>query len=346
MSLSHQHRPAAPQSETPVVTGPMDQGPSNQSVLEECLAGGVETASMYGSLRGGSDSYLGELAGALGLGGEESEAAKNLEAARSEFSGKFVIGEGGGMKDGKAVLSPEAYEHMLQTYANIRGGTSHLKISPLGMDEAEAAEFKSAALDNLSTIMQTESGRELIDRVANQSSLDPEDRRDIVLSNGLRSLEESGDGLRPVGNRAVPRSTNNTPETEGTKTGSGVFWVNEDRDVVTPDGQTLPMPKDAVLFHELTHAMHNLEGTRPEGKVEGDHPDAGRAELEEHHTIGIGEYEGERISENAYREQRRNQLTDPAEKARYQRRESWNVTAPAWKNDHQGRKYGEGGWPE
>jgi hypothetical protein len=334
-----------------------NEGPTPEPSLSEHVQNGPGNQAALTSMKEGTEPSL--VDGALGfLGGwldsDEDKAEANLEASRAELSSKFVVGEGGGTKDGKAVLTPEQYEKMLRTYASIRDGSSHLKISNLGMDEEEAAEFKAAALENIATIMQTEAGRELIDRTANQSDLDEMDRRDIVLSNGLtHKMTKDGQDL-PVGNRAYPRSTNNTEETAGRETGTGVFWVNRDREVEMPDGTMLPMPKDAALFHELTHAMHNVEGTRPVGKVEaGDFEsdnanllkDVGWAEREEHHTVGLGAYADERITENAYRRQRRAMTDDPAEKAKYAERESWASKAGPWDAPARGRTVDDNGWP-
>lgn len=290
------------------------------------------------------------------LSGEPTEAEQNALDAQNELAAKLVVGEGSGVQDGRAVVSQAEYDRMLQTYTQIRSGDSHLKISPMGMDEAGEAEFRAGALDTLTTMMQTDAGRQLLDNLANQDDRDPMDRRDIILSNGLASYEEAHGQDRLIGNRCIPRDEQSA-SIEGMGTGSAVFWANQDRDLTDSSGKTMHMPKDAVMFHELTHALHNLRGTRDADPVEagdGVASDTGRTLREEHQTIGIGAYEGEYLSENTYRAQRRAMGSDLPDAERraleeaYRHRDEWFLQGGSRGplTDTRGKqKYGEGGWP-
>ncbi len=308
----------------------------------------AETLGMAGAASSGSNTL-----GSMPAGGEEDE---NMVAARQELMAKLQVGDGDKLVDGKAMVSQEQFDHMLQTYADIRSGESNIQISTLGMDDEEAEAFRSGTLDTMTTMMQTEAGRELLSTLGNQSMRDEHDKREIILSNGLRSYETKNDGLgnetqHTIGNRAVARNQD-AAHIEGMGTGSAVFLTNEDRELQTMDGTgSTHMPKDAVMFHELTHALHNLEGTRDKGYAgDGAHPDDERMENqmqsglgEEYATIGLGEYEGGWFTENNYRAQRRAQGAD-AEK--YAHRDRWTMrgerSAPDTAN---GVEYGEGGWP-
>ncbi len=308
----------------------------------------AETLSMAGAASIGSNTLA-----SMPAGGEEDE---NTSAARQELMAKLQVGEGDKLVDGKAMVSQEQFDHMLKTYADIRSGDSNIKVSTLGMSDKEAEEFRNGTLDTMTTMMQTEAGRELLGTLGNQTMRDEHDKREIIISNGLRSYETKNDGLgnetqHTIGNRAVARNQD-AAHIEGMGTGSAVFLTNEDRELKTMDGTgSVHMPKDAVMFHEMTHALHNLEGTRDKGYAgEGAHPDDDRMENqmqsglgEEYATLGLGEYEGGWFTENNYREQRRAQGAD-AEK--YAHRDRWTMrgdrSAPDTTN---GVEYGEGGWP-
>ena len=258
------------------------------------------------------------------------------------------------MVEGQAVVSQAEYDRMLSTYAAIRSGDSHLVISDLGMDEDEAKAYKAAVLDNLTTMMQTEAGRHLVDELANQHHLDEVARKDIVISNGLASYEEAAAKTASSATGAS-RATRRRRASRGWGPARRVFWANEDRTLTDENNNPMPMPKDAVLFHEMTHALHNLRGTRDPDRVEkGDGVPADVGALrEEHQTIGLGVYEGEYVSENTYRAQRRALAAGvPTTSGRRSSRTTGTGTSGASRpargelSDTNGkRKYGEGGWP-
>jgi hypothetical protein len=204
-------------------------------------------------------------------------------------------------------------------------------------------------------MMQTEVGRELVSSLADQDDRGEMDRRDIILSNGLRSYEDMGTHQQLIGNRTIGRDRD-AASIEGAGTASAVFLTNQDRALEDREGNKLPMSADTVMFHELTHAKHNLDGTRDEGHVEAEHgvpSDTGRKWSEEHHTVGIGEHEGEWYSENTYREQKRTNASAmedsdrEAVEAQYAEREQYAAkpTSRVVTDTSGMRQYGEGGWP-
>lgn len=320
-------------------TGPMGmiEQLGNQGMIE-ALAMGSEQAS----------------SSILGLFGDEPEVDENRVAADAELRAKFEVGEGGGTtKDGKAVLSQAEYDAMLDTYANIRSGDSNLKITTQGIQDPEEAEaFKTNALDTLTTMMQTEVGRDLVHNLTHGDNL-----KDVVIASGSHSIEGvdgRSDQYRFIGNRAIANNEANASNGQGSST--SVFWAGKDREG-TKDGKTTVLNKDTTMFHELTHAYHNMKGINDTDRVTQEDvekygvplADVGGTKHEEHQTIGIGGYSGEYISENTYRSQRKAFLEatgDTEEAADYERREAWNVGARAEYTDNPlaYQRIGKDGW--
>lgn len=294
--------------------------------------------------------------------GQESEERMK---AREELSAKLQVGEGEGLVDGKAMVSQEQFDKMLDTYESIKNGTSNIQISGVGMSDEDAEKFKAKVLDNMTTMMQTDAGRELLDELANQEHLKPEDREDIVISDGTKSYFDHGiDGNQLAGNRCVARNEHDGED--GTGTGSAVFFTGNDRVLKNPDGTDMHMPSDAVLFHELVHARHNLNGTMDHSKVDPadgntqwkctDLIDGHRGvDRDEHQAAGLGYYADDYLTENTYRSQQRDlaySLPPGAERdamlQRYMRREQYYLEGGARPpvSDTTGMtEYDEMGWP-
>ena len=173
-------------------------------------------------------------------------------------------------------------------YADIAAGRTHLKVTD------------PAAMKDIAKLLQTPSGRDLLQKVAYES------RHDITLSS-LTPIE--GQDLAQVASNAVteprggPAGAKFDPKVG---TASEVYYLPGQ---TADDGKGHPWstsPSDAVLFHELVHAYHMDRGTIPKAYVE-DH--SGKLPESEYQATGLGTYRKDPgPNENDYRKERREKL--------------------------------------
>jgi|GEM_PF-3562189 len=241
-------------------------------------------------------------------------------------------------------VTNKEFAQISDLYSNIREGNSHVKISnqkrdrdriaktytDSDMSKIDAEDFKGKALDDIAKILQTPIGRELLTSLG---------------SGGKTGTSDVTLGHSPVAMDAHQQSSDNTNDSDGTGTGSKVFY-KAGTDIALPlQSGNLDTTSDTALFHELVHAYHASQGKIvPRDKVITDldtifaHPsvnvsspvdttienqDVGVVE-EEHATVGIGWHAGERMSENRYREYHR-QLANgnQTEEDKYKHRKSY-----------------------
>lgn len=173
-------------------------------------------------------------------------------------------------------------------YADIAAGRTHLKVTD------------PAAMKDIAKLLQTPSGRDLLQKVAYES------RHDITLSS-LTPIE--GQDLAQVASNAVteprggPAGAKFDPKVG---TASEVYYLPGQ---TADDGKGHPWstsPSDAVLFHELVHAYHMDRGTIPKAYVEDQ---SGKLPESEYQATGLGTYRKDPgPNENDYRKERREKL--------------------------------------
>jgi hypothetical protein len=159
-----------------------------------------------------------------------------------------------------------------------------------------ATAFREGTMKDVAAILQTPSGRALIDRLAHA----PFPTR-IVMSGDQRPemFPNTLSGSNPKGN---PATVQYLPGVSGAETD----WATNPS--AFPDPAAHVNPSHVTLYHELTHALDAVEGHRGDGLVaDQDHPnadDAGKVSLEEYQAVGLGRFSGDAISENVYRAER------------------------------------------
>lgn len=221
---------------------------------------------------GGGNSWLADL---LGFG-VSPEAAVNaagpaledpaveadraaMTAAREALAGKFeVLGNGAVGQGASNQVSPEEFEQMARMYADISQGKTLLQLDTEGLSENDAEAFKAGAMGDISTLMQTQSGRELIEKLAydNKST----DGTAHVTKLSRLGADESGE-------RAKCKTPLDQVGKDFTPTGadSQVWW--HPGQTVSVDGHDDPFRSDVILYHELVHALHQGRGTTASGEV-------------------------------------------------------------------------------
>ncbi len=156
----------------------------------------------------------------------------------------------------------------------IEGRPPHEKSSP---EESDPVSFQLAVLRCFRRIAQTEIGRKLLynlDRAAMRLHRERFSSREamVTIEHGYGDLDwyaraESREDGHRKGQRLPTREFHEGPPKVGTGLGSPVFvsaYPNPfDEIEFGPEEDhpsNLPMPADESLFHELTHALHLLEG--------------------------------------------------------------------------------------
>jgi hypothetical protein len=186
-------------------------------------------------------------------------------------------------------VSPEEFERMSHMYADIMGDRSDLHIGrtmddgsqrapATRLDEKEYQKFRSGALGDIATMMQTESGRELLERLAYTG-----DKHHVTTID--------------------PASDKRRPHEAGDKQTSEVYYAPGE----SWEKEGLDLRSDVNLYHELAHAYHDVLDDQAHGAVHPVH------RYDENHHVQRFEYqavgldgEGDPIlNENNYRSERR-----------------------------------------
>ena len=269
-----------------VVHGPVDPAEGTQ--------GGPMGYTSDGSALGDVGQFFGDLGRGLsseGIGGIlDPVGMMDRAAAHRELASRFnVIDDDstvGTMEQNQ--VTPEEYEDIVRTYSDIRLGRGDLRLAdrPAGMTDEDYAGFRGGAMDDIADILQTESGRGLIDSL--NEAPDQADGSDIITTINPR-LDASG---------------NFDPSNAE---GGGFFGVSGQA-TYAPGMDHLPtrdnLRSDVTLYHELVHAHHAVHNTWDGGVVGGTGADAGVNQAE-HQAAGLGTHANDRFSENRYRGERR-----------------------------------------
>lgn len=219
-------------------------------------------------------------------------------------------------------LTQEEYQQVARDFSNIRMGRSDIEID--ASTAAKPEEYTEGVMNDIADIMQSESGRDLIRRLG-----DNEDDHKTTLQPFLKA-----DGTPDHTNAfesADSSPGNGSPFADG-RPGQGTdtsVSFNPQHDIV-PDANNR-FRSDVVLYHELTHALHDVEGTTDMNQVQanddvlremgqGDFFGAFDAMLNpsvgvttdapqglsrfEHQAAGLGLYADNDVSENQYRAER------------------------------------------
>lgn len=195
------------------------------------------------------------------------------------------------------------YDQIVHTYSDIRLGRSDINFNTDGLSEEDAAAFRAGSMNDLASIMQTEHGRELVNKLAynekdHNTTLSPLFKKNgsgaydaslgLDNTNGFASAED-GSKVHVGADGTANEGTNSRVRYNPGQT-------------ISPEGAVdawLPWRSDVLLYHELVHSLDQTSGTMANGK------DSATGErLSEQRASGLGIYANETMSENAYRRDR------------------------------------------
>ena len=198
-------------------------------------------------------------------------------------------------------VTPEQYQEIARTYSDIRMGRTNIEFDTSDLTATEAENFRDGSMEDMADILQTKSGRQLINDVAYAERRDGSfgTNRDLTLRRAT-NVEDAG-----------------VSATDPTKTddrGNGVgadstleYVPRQDLAVPGTKDPWWPARSDTVLYHELVHARHNMYGTRASGTVDPTKVPAVDVGVNnaEYQAMGLGDHSGDPMTENRYRAERR-----------------------------------------
>jgi hypothetical protein len=246
-------------------------------------------------------------------------------------------------------VSAAEYQQAVQTYASISLGKGDLKLGTEEMDPKQAAEYKKGFMSNVAQMMTTGAGRDLVGQLNDNVAKDPVTGQPQIGADGTpihrtttvgaqyESIWDENGKVRttdPGLDNGNAHAGNETPKSssqyqfnpggpdwqqqlimKGKGGDTNVHW----NPTLSAPGIAGGMRPDIALFHELTHGLHQTQGTMATGDVTTASPvmnDWPKSTLqngvptvtdkvsnEEHKTVGLGLYAKDSITENAYRRQ-------------------------------------------
>ena len=287
------------QTATPIGSGPQAASPQEPGFLEQ--AGQTLGDLGRGVAQEGVLSLMFDRRGMM-----------DRQQAQRELAGKFdvVPDDHTGPRLPNQVTETEFQDRIARTYSDIRLGRADLKID--GSSSKDPEQFQEDMMDDVGDIMQTKSGRAMVNELAYNTNGVDERGRPIHRTTTLTP------NLDRFGNP----DTSNAFENGDSSPGNGSPFPNG-RPGVGSDATVRIMPNvpsisgmrsDVVLFHELAHAYHDTKGTTDMSKVEasdgipGDasfrHRDGSRLARYEHQAVGLGIHSKDPFTENRYRGER------------------------------------------
>lgn len=211
-------------------------------------------------------------------------------------------------------VSEAEFRRLCGTYSDIRLNEGNVQLSQTmsAEDPAEQQRRRQAALTDLQSMMQTASGRTVLNTLA-------EDHVDPATGRPHQTMIGALPSMNPMGANAITMSgpaDGSHAHVDGRgNPGPGTSSATSYAPGVDLTTGPVPMRSDVSLFHELSHSMRHVTGTGigsrgnvPENELVPE--DRGQqVPREEYATVGIGnvvhERNGEEVTENAYRAERR-----------------------------------------
>lgn len=273
-----------------LLVGNLVRGGSDQAAKDS------QQALRDNPLSGGGRS-VGDVGAPMGVVPPQDPGIKAADAAlRDRF--EIVAPDFKGTRAGNQLTQAE-YDRVLKQYADIAAGRTDIKFNA---SDSRDPEFKKGVMKDFGTLMQTPSGRALLDSLANNpngNTLTVKVNRDSAgnpdLSNAYADASDPSKRSQWGNGRGVPSTISYVP-------GKGV-------DVPGGTSKWLPLRGDVVLYHELAHAMHITHGTMDDSivtlKQGASSMDVqSRIRNSEYQAVGLGQYKNNSISENVYRAER------------------------------------------
>ncbi len=214
------------------------------------------------------------------------------ESVRTAMDQRFQVVEPGAETTAGNQVTADQLASLTEMLVDIGRGDSDLRFDTADMDEAQARIFRSGALTDIADILQTESGRALV------QSLHEAPRHGFLGLGGDRDTFIGQHG------GATGDSSNALGGGDQGKRGMVQYVPRADHG---PNGE---LRSDVTLYHELVHAHHAIYDSWDHDPVVsergGSDIDVANGVSEsEHQAVGLGEHANARFSENRYRAERR-----------------------------------------
>lgn len=234
----------------------------------------------------------------------EQELAGQFQVVPDDFVGPRLPNQ----------VTQAEFQDIAATYSDIRRGQTNFQFDTAGMTDKEAAAFQGHVMGDMSRILTTQSGRDLLNQLAYGKNANGDavttTLHNIANPTGANTTDGAGGLSAPIGNGVGTDQIVN-------------YTAGQDVDLgaTIPDyesAQYRQFSSDTVLFHELTHAMHIQQGAVPiqtdasgnltsideVGGAQATIPKDSSVFQEEYNTVGLGNAAHDPITENAYRAER------------------------------------------
>jgi hypothetical protein len=239
---------------------------------------------------------------------DQAAIRRDRALAAQELRGQFEVvpDDDAGERHPNTVTEAE-YQRLVANYSDIRRGRADLRIAPM------RGEQRADTLEDIASILQTESGRDLISDLSYHA--EGEEERTTTIH--ARPAAEWGADAGPEGCRSASAAELQEMQAQrdsGVPLDAGVSYHPGQTEVwnYPSSADWLPFRSDVALYHELVHAEALTSGTYPGGPalstVRHEIPQIDRergVEASEARAVGLGEFaEGQSYSENMYRAER------------------------------------------
>jgi hypothetical protein len=252
---------------------------------------------------------------------QAAEALKRqaeLDDAKQALAGKFQLADdAAGGAHAPNQVNAKQLEEITGLYADIKNGHSDIVFDTQGMSPEDAAKFKSGAMGDMATMLQTESGRLMLQSLAHGANdkYHPDERRKA----GAPADGTDGHPLVHIGRSDAEHH----PECSFQQVSRDVYMDHPEMasadknglgaspDVTYRPGETWKAPdgfefrSDINLFHEMAHAYHTKMGDDAKGALPDDVAHDGGQKTDEAQAVGLYGLGAGKLTENSYRAERR-----------------------------------------
>lgn len=228
----------------------------------------------------------------------DMSAAVSREQGREALADKLVVLKPGEQGTGAPnEVDEQTYERLVCQYGAIRNGDSMLQIDTSRMDMFEAAGFESGVMGDISRMMQTPTGRALINELSST-----ENGHTTQISSTDKALGPNVDGDWVAADKDLTTNPTSSAEMGALlSNGSGTSMrirYQPGQDVDGGDASWGHARSDTVLAQQMALALHGIRGDMPCNEDGLDADGAARQ------AIGLGDWANELLTENRYRADR------------------------------------------
>ncbi|MGE5181962.1 MAG: M91 family zinc metallopeptidase, partial [Acidobacteriota bacterium] len=197
-------------------------------------------------------------------------------------------------------VTQEQFQEIARQYSDIRMDRDAVHVDTRGMDDKAADKFKQGTMNDIASLMQTDSGRALLNDLQTGKNKDGSQRQTYI--GGISDDDFKNNGGKGGGRYGGAKGTvdDDADHKEG-------FVKYRPGEVALPGNADAR--SDVALMHELTHAdasVHDKFATGAVGTADG----ATQADIDggvsrsEYQAAGMGTFATDPFNENAYRRDR------------------------------------------